>query len=71
MLPLDVSLPDGIIDTNQPVQDKTPSIAQEEKAFSETREEKNKRRKERMERKKDSVATWSLPVDFKKFQLMV
>jgi hypothetical protein len=46
-------------------------MAQERTALSETREEKNKRRKERMERKKDSVATWSLPVDFKKFQLGV
>jgi hypothetical protein len=68
MSPWDVSLPDGTVDTNQPVQDKTPSMAQGRMALSETREEKNKRRKVRMERKKDSVATWSLPVDFKKFQ---
>jgi hypothetical protein len=71
MSPLDVSLPDSIIDTNQPAQDKTTSMAQERTALSETREEKNKRRKERMERKKESFATWSQPVDFKKFQLGV
>jgi hypothetical protein len=70
MSPLDVTpLPNSIIDTNQPVQDKTTSMAQERKALSETREERNKRRKERIERKKGSSASWSHPVDFKKFQL--
>jgi hypothetical protein len=43
-------------------------MAQEKTTLSETREEKIKRRKERMERKKESFAAWSLPVDFKKFQ---
>jgi hypothetical protein len=71
MSPLDVTLPNNIIDTNQPVQDETTSMAQERTALSETREERNKRRKERIERKKESSATWSHPVDFKKFQLGV